>query len=105
MDTASETAHIDQEDNIPEGEGNTQAPNISKEGNQDDQQHSEKEEKSDLAKDDYEDNTESMSSHQPSKKGNTDEDFQPGMTSSSESDEDDHMDKNMPTPHRRKNQG
>ena len=105
MDTASETAHIDQEDNIPEGEGNTQTPSTSKEHDQDDQQHSEKEEKSDPAKDDYKGDTESMSSHQPSQKGDTDEDFQLGMTSCSESDEDDNMDENMPTPHRRKNQG
>ena len=46
-----------------------------------------------------------MSSHQPSQKGDTDEDFQPRMTSSLESDEDDNMDENMPTPRRRKNQG
>ena len=103
-DTASETGDIDEQHTIHEGEGNTETPSTSKEHNQHDQQNSGKEDKSDPAKDDYQGDTDSLSSDYPSQKENTDEDFQLGMTLSSENEDDD-MDENMPRPCRRKNKG
>ena len=91
---------FDEQHNIHEGEGNTETPSTS---NEHDQQHSGKD-KSDPAKDDYQGDTESPSSDDPSQKENTDEEFQLGMMPSSENEDDD-MDENMATPHRRKNKG
>ena len=103
-DTASETGNIDEQHNIHEGEGNTETPSASKEHNQHDQQYSAKEDKSDPAKEDYQGDTESLSSDYPSQKENTDEEFQLGMMLSSKNEDDD-MDEKMATPHRRKNKG